>query len=269
MNLRANITTKIHEYIVNEWMENVRAKTEFLIISHENETMGYSIVEEDLESKIVLNAIESIFLDLFLKEDKLSRPEIQELQLWFMENPEFLTERQNLEDLLQRLNESIGILRQLQVEFRNVIGSTVVLHNPHYQRNVRLTHNGDTYAENTHTSLDKFIIVGAPFGRIALYNPQLKKFLRVSEDHVDAKGTTKNRDTAPSKREEFTIVDAGNNQIALHNPYKNRFIRVFGANVDTKGGNKDEHELPGNWTAERFTLTFINDDNTMQAQEAG
>ncbi|CAE7688505.1 unnamed protein product, partial [Symbiodinium pilosum] len=48
------------------------------------------------------------------------------------------------------------------------------------------------------------------------------------------------------------VVDAGYGQIALHNAASNRFIKMGSDMI--RSPTKNWNELPGGWSAERFTV---------------
>ena len=107
---------------------------------------------------------------------------------------------------------------------------------------------------------ERFLVVDAGNGEVALHNALHNRFIRVWEGAVEAHGGPMDADKLPGgwESERFTIVDAGNGKWALHNAHHYRFIRMHGAQkeVDAGGGPRDRNRLPpeADWASERFLL---------------
>ena len=105
---------------------------------------------------------------------------------------------------------------------------------------------------------ERFLVVDAGHGKIALHNAHHNRFLRIYGEDVDAQGGVCESSKLPSNwdSERFSVVDAGNGKVAFHNAKHNRFMRIWSNEVDAKGGVKDVGSLPpeSEWGSERFII---------------
>lgn len=103
---------------------------------------------------------------------------------------------------------------------------------------------------------ERFTVVDAGGGEIALHSPCHGRFVRLCEEAVDAKGGPRHAENLGDwQLERFTVVDAGGGLVALHCKAQNRFVRMEGGgDVNAKGGRKDVDSLPRGWDSERFVV---------------
>jgi hypothetical protein len=146
-------------------------------------------------------------------------------------------------------------------------GTTVALYSPSQHRYIRMVGEivdaGDGSKKDWDTPLDPsecFLVVDAGNSEVALYNCQHRRFIRLHDSDVDAKGEGGEREAhdlpAYWTAERFAVIDAGNGRIALHNKTYNRFVRLWDNKVNAFGGRCDIDSLPNDWRAEKF---FIRD----------
>ena len=107
-------------------------------------------------------------------------------------------------------------------------------------------------------SYERFFVVDAGFGKVALHCPVFNRFIRIDGESVDGFGGKRDANNLHVENERFTIVDAGNGKFAFHNALHNRFIRICFGRVDTLGGPKDVDKLPeeSEWGAERCQIVL-------------
>jgi hypothetical protein len=110
---------------------------------------------------------------------------------------------------------------------------------------------------------ERFTVVDAGDGLIALYNVENRRFVRMCSGQVDGGGGQVDKLPADWRSERFRVVDAGNGKIALHSGTERRFLRAEARNrslgvVDVSQTEKAADELPpeseGDWAAERFVV---------------
>jgi len=149
-----------------------------------------------------------------------------------------------------------------------VPGLVVGLHNTHFWRFLRLRDNADMDASdvagpddlqrNTGMTWERFHVVDAGNGEVALWCGQHSRFMRMRDNgHMDGsdwKGV--NELPADWTWERFVEVDAGYGQIGLWSPAHNRYVTMHD-NQDIWGSDhkgKDEMPPPAEWAWERFTV---------------
>lgn len=105
---------------------------------------------------------------------------------------------------------------------------------------------------------ERFEVVDAGDGKIAFYNPNSKRFLRVDGNEVNSHGGKIQDSTLPAgfESERFTVVDVGNGTVAFHNACHNRFIRMKNRKVDARGGPMNADQLPLEWGAEQWEIVL-------------
>ena len=106
-------------------------------------------------------------------------------------------------------------------------------------------------------SWERFLVVDAGGGKIALHNPYHNRFIRMSGEYVEASGVcAASSFMVQWEAERFTLLkDSGTNCFAFHNALHNRFIQM------TKDGSVssvccDVSNLlsASDWPAERFVI---------------
>ena len=104
---------------------------------------------------------------------------------------------------------------------------------------------------------ERFLVVDAGNGQIALHNRSHNRFLR-GTDTGDVDGSSPCDAFALPREwawERWSVVDAGNGQIALYNRALGKFLRIKD-NIDADLGSPcGEFNLPRDWAWERFTVT--------------
>merc|ERR1719456_217911 len=108
---------------------------------------------------------------------------------------------------------------------------------------------------------ERFIVVDAGNGEIALHSKIHNKFIRMNSDgNMDA-SAEKDVDALPDNWtwERFKLVDAGNGDIALHCAIHNKFIRMNAdGNMDVSAEKAADALPPADqWTWERFTPVIV------------
>ena len=105
---------------------------------------------------------------------------------------------------------------------------------------------------------ERFLVVDAGNGKIALHNTFHNRFIRISGDDVEGCGGSRNACDLPPESEwgceRFTLVDAGDGKYAFHNSLHNRFMRMCGSSVDARGGPRNVDQLPPGWLSEQFEI---------------
>jgi hypothetical protein len=162
------------------------------------------------------------------------------------------------------------------------VGSTVALWNPAHKRYIRMP-DGDKLdkspddANSKNMKLpdgwnwERFEVVDAGNGEIALYNKAHNRFVRMpAGDKLD-----KSPDPGKSGKlkdgwnwERFKVVDGGNGEIALFNKAHNRYIRMpDGANLDKSPDPGESGALKSGWNWERFKV--VDGGDGVAALQAG
>merc|ERR1719326_1984174 len=147
-------------------------------------------------------------------------------------------------------------------------GMIVAIHNDKFNRLMRLKSDGGVdggagVATKIHPDWqwEKFTVVDAGSGQIALHSPAHNRFLRM---RVNAKGgwldTCCKRNEGDLidewKWERFEEVPLGGGHFALFSPVHRRFIRMEGAKINT-AGRVEKPILPKDWEWERFTAQVL------------
>jgi hypothetical protein len=117
----------------------------------------------------------------------------------------------------------------------------------------------------TGRTCERFTVVNAGDGKIALHSTRNNRFVRITHDHkVDGLGGERDADKLPPAEqwgsERFTAVDAGDGTIALHGTCTNLFMRRRGGGsgvLDTATYQRDADKLPAGWPSERFRAYLV------------
>ena len=75
-------------------------------------------------------------------------------------------------------------------------------------------------------SCERFTVVDAGGGLIALYNVKHRRFVRMHSGQVDGGGGQVDSLPAQWDSERFRVVDAGNGKIAMYSGTESRFLRA-------------------------------------------
>ena len=102
-------------------------------------------------------------------------------------------------------------------------------------------------------SWERFIVVDAGHGQIALHNAVHNRFVGVG-----AASPHRLVDQLPGgwASEKWEVWPAGNGQIVLYNTHHNRMLRMTDHTMDASG-HMDPHHLPDGWTWERFQVVHV------------
>ncbi|OLQ01651.1 hypothetical protein AK812_SmicGene15575 [Symbiodinium microadriaticum] len=144
-------------------------------------------------------------------------------------------------------------------------GSIIGLYNPHWSRWVRMGgEHGDVVDRSGSTAFDsmpsgwtweKFAVVDAGDGLIALHSPKWNRFLSLNpEGHVYG-SPNQAASQLPSDWtwQKFKVVYAGDGMIALHSPKHNRFVTMTDHSVEATN-HRNEDSMQESWTWERFQV---------------
>ena len=124
-----------------------------------------------------------------------------------------------------------------------VFGQTYAFHNLMHNRFLRMT-GGDIDSSDTCSVKDlpasclweRFLVVDAGYGQVALQNPAHKSFVLVGDQGDVTKSVPRDSSQLSSAnwelRERFQIVFAGNGQVALRSVFSGRFLSVEGIHVN-------------------------------------
>ncbi len=159
------------------------------------------------------------------------------------------------------------------------VGSEVLLYNLEHKRLVRMrasdgfADGGGQMTQEAAAAIpadwtwERFRVVDAGQGRVALYSDVSRLFLRTTPSgeldggqRLDALASRKNWYELPSSWtwEQFEVVDVGGGAIALYNPSVGRFVRMKApaadGKVDCDGTPSSSPILPAAWTYERFKV---------------
>jgi hypothetical protein len=108
--------------------------------------------------------------------------------------------------------------------------------------------------DNTRTC-ERFKVVDAGDGQVALYNIWHQRFLRVNGDDVDGLGGPVGQLDPSWVLEKFSPVLHPSGAVALYCGAAQRFVRIMGESVDARGGPVENGPcLPDNWFSE---LLFV------------
>jgi len=151
------------------------------------------------------------------------------------------------------------------------VGKLVAFHSKVHNRYIRMNkgNNCDTSDPKGVNDLpknwgwEKFSVVDAGSGEIALHSSSHDRFLRMNRKNIDRSGK-KGASKLPKgwTWERFKVVNAGGGEIALHNKVHNRFVRMKNSPRGRKhkdmdsSGEKSASNLPAGWTWERFTVVL-------------
>jgi hypothetical protein len=145
-------------------------------------------------------------------------------------------------------------------------GSVVALHSASHKRFLRLVGGGeDVDGHGGHRELsdlpddwdaERFTVVDAGPGQIALLSKSHNRFVRVIGDRVDARGGVRGAHDLPDDwgSERLTVVDAGDGMVALHSQSHGRFLRMEGGGAVNAWGARGVGLLPDAWDSERFSV---------------
>ncbi|CAE7031810.1 unnamed protein product [Symbiodinium sp. CCMP2592] len=141
-------------------------------------------------------------------------------------------------------------------------GSSVALKNNFHSRYVRLNSGSVDSATNTQQNAndltwERFTVIDAGNGQVALHNTAWNRFLRMSPTTVDASPVRSADElTADWTYERFRVVELANNEIALHSTAHNRFLSV-GAGTVLRSESMAWNQLPTNWQWERLSVVQL------------
>ncbi|CAE7751695.1 unnamed protein product [Symbiodinium sp. CCMP2456] len=108
---------------------------------------------------------------------------------------------------------------------------------------------GSTIGLKGEWTWERFTVVDAGNGEIALHNTLHNRFVRMNQAAADL--------PAEWSWERFTVVYAGNGTIALHNRAHNRFVAVSDQGVAFRSITKDASDLPAAMIFERFRVLQV------------
>ena len=110
---------------------------------------------------------------------------------------------------------------------------------------------------------ERFLIVDAGHGEIALYNARHGRFLKLSADESASGGGELNSDELPPREEcgleRWVFVPAPDESWALYHPCTKRFLRMED-NLNVNGSVSEvatKNDLPAAWTHERWDLLML------------
>eukprot|EP00439_Symbiodinium_sp_Y106_P022811 s2616_g2.t2 len=146
-------------------------------------------------------------------------------------------------------------------------GYQIALKNKLHRRYVRMsptgvdanTQDSDTNQDADDLTWERFTVVDAGNGLIALHCTAYNRFLRMTDSKVDASPVRAISDlTADWLWERFRVVELANNQIALHSPAHNRFLSVSHEGFVSRSEQTAWNQLPANWQWERLSVVQLN-----------
>ncbi|CAE7217297.1 unnamed protein product [Symbiodinium sp. CCMP2592] len=144
-------------------------------------------------------------------------------------------------------------------------GNQIALKSKLHQRYVRMSPTGvDSQTQDTNQDADdltweRFTVVDAGNGLIALHCTAHNRFVRMTDSKVDASPVRAISDlTADQLWERFRVVELAKNQIALHSPAHNRFLSVSHEGFVSRSGQTAWNQLPANWQWERLSVVPLN-----------
>lgn len=153
-------------------------------------------------------------------------------------------------------------------------GDVVALHNSVHNRFVRLNNGiSDSSAASNWNQLpdswtwERFTVVDAGEGSIALYSKHWKKFLKFG----GAVSPVAEMNELPSGwwGEKWSIVNAGEGNIALWNSWCACFLRMNGAKIDSSPPGSTPETLSDSWTWERFRVVKLGEDPLVMIEMSG
>ena len=105
---------------------------------------------------------------------------------------------------------------------------------------------------------ERFAIVDAGNGYVALHNAWVNRFMKMAGDQMTV-SPVKAAALLPALwgSEFFKIVDAGDGMVALHNPGNNRFVTVEPSGHVRASPHRDVHALPADWTWQKFYMVPV------------
>ncbi|CAE7565240.1 unnamed protein product [Symbiodinium natans] len=144
-------------------------------------------------------------------------------------------------------------------------GSTVAIYNPLARRFVQMNkqhqtmsatppHDGDLSLP-MHCTYERFTLVDAGHGRVALHNTLSNRFIKMAGEHVTI-SPIKASNHLPHDwgSEFFEVVDAGDGMVGLHQPGNNRFISMNEGGGLYGSPHHGNDQVPHGWTHQRFFL---------------
>ena len=142
-------------------------------------------------------------------------------------------------------------------------GSIMAFYSPYHSRYLRMNDNADidrggscSYDDPLPASWtwEKFAIVDAGNGLIALHSPKFNRFVKMTATGDLIAGPYKAASQLPDEWTDlkFRVEEAGKGEVALHSPLQNRLIRMNDVGVDTFEWNVTA--LPDTMTWPRFHL---------------
>ncbi|CAJ1441752.1 unnamed protein product [Effrenium voratum] len=107
-------------------------------------------------------------------------------------------------------------------------------------------------------SWERFTVVDAGSGQIALHSSVHNRYVRMSDANMDTSGHNAASQLPDGWTDErFTPVYAGNGEIGLHNSRFNKYIRMSPEGVVDSSGAQDASGLPQDWSWERFQVVQV------------
>ncbi|CAE7388839.1 unnamed protein product, partial [Symbiodinium microadriaticum] len=115
-----------------------------------------------------------------------------------------------------------------------------------------------SWMESEEWTWERFTVVDAGNGEIALHNTFHNRFVRMNQEGMDASDLKAAADLLPEwSWERFTVVYGGNGTIALHSRVHNRFVAVSDQGVAFSSITKDASDLPAAMIFERFRVLQV------------
>eukprot|EP00439_Symbiodinium_sp_Y106_P073415 s810_g13.t2 len=143
-------------------------------------------------------------------------------------------------------------------------GSTIALQGQTHRRFLRMNSQSDMDASGPRDDFpfewtwERFTVVDAGNGEIALHNTWHNRFVRMNTDGMDASAVKAASDLpAGWSWERFTVVYGGNGTIALHSRIHNRFVEVSDLGVAFRSITKDASDLPAAMIFARFRVLQV------------
>ncbi|CAE7688814.1 unnamed protein product, partial [Symbiodinium pilosum] len=115
---------------------------------------------------------------------------------------------------------------------------------------------------------EKFTVVDAGYGEVALYCKHHKRFLSMNADNMYASDETEMSLKDGWTWQRFAVVPAPGGKIALHNRAHNRFVQMTEHNVQAKGPNAPQ-DFEAGWTWEIFHVVQVPDTKAGDPPLAG
>ncbi len=154
-----------------------------------------------------------------------------------------------------------------------IIGRDIALYHPRQKKFIQMNSEGrclplekkfdDPFSLESWRNHERFRVIDAGDGEIALYCKAHHRFLRFdpSNDSINGDGGQRDEVSLPPASEwgaeRFTFLHHSSDRTkwAIHGRTKNRFMRMHHHNsVDTGGGECNRDKIPSNWLAEWFQI---------------